>query len=40
MGTEKERQLERQEQQQRREAEEHARNGYIPPIRPFEHDRD
>ncbi len=40
MGQEKERQLEQQERQRERERNEQAEGGYIPPIRPFEFDRD
>jgi hypothetical protein len=40
MGREKERQIEEQQRRQDREREEQARDGYIPPIRPFEEDRD
>ena len=40
MGREKERRLEEQEREQERERERQAREGYIPPIRPFEFDDD
>ncbi len=38
MGQEKERQLQYQEHQRQRELEEQGRTGYVPPIRPVEHD--
>jgi hypothetical protein len=40
MGQEKERLIEEQWQQQQRQRKEQADNGYIPPIRPPEFDRD
>jgi hypothetical protein len=40
MGQDKERQIEDEERQRRREREEQAKEGYIPPRKPFEEDDD